>query len=122
MTDIEIGRRQLVQTVGIAAAGGAIALACSSSDDKSSSGAATQQAAGSPVQAAGPKQPKRGGALTVDAGGEPQPNLLIYMFAGSNVYLRSGIWDNLVYLDHEGKLQPMLAETFEMRPDFTGVH
>jgi len=122
MASIEsgIGRRQAVQTLGLAAGGGALALACGS-DEKSEPRAAGTQAVGGATQAAVTKTPKRGGTLIVDSG-EPQPTAIVYNFSAANVYLRWGIWDSLVIHGPDNRPKPMLAETYEMKPDFTGVH
>jgi peptide/nickel transport system substrate-binding protein len=53
---------------------------------------------------------------------EPSPDALVYAFNGTNWYLRWGIWDNLVIQGADNRPQPRLAEVFEMKPDYTGVH
>ena len=67
------------------------------------------------------KQPKKGGAVSVDSG-VPVPPSVVTGFAGSNAFLRQGLWDGLIMQGADNKPRLMLAETFEMKPDFSGVH
>jgi peptide/nickel transport system substrate-binding protein len=103
----------------VAGSAGLAALACNGDDEKVEE-EQTSAGAGSPAAAA-TKTPKKGGTLIVDAG-EPVPSALVFAFNAANVYLRWGIWDSLVFHGNDNRPQLMLAERFEMKPDFTGVH
>jgi peptide/nickel transport system substrate-binding protein len=107
-------RRRLLVGGGTALAGaGAMALVgCGDDDDKKSVAPAATNAA--------PKTPKRGGMITVDSG-EPAPDALVYAFNANNYYLRWAIWDNLVIKGEDNRPRLMLAQSFEMKPDFRGV-
>ncbi len=126
MYGMQIDRRRLL--AGGAALAGAAGLAlagCGGSDDKpagsgSSAGAAPAAGTQAPPAAAA-KPPKKGGTLVVDST-EPQPSALVFAFNAANTYLRYGLWDQLVGRGEDNKPKPMLAETFEMKPDYTGVH
>lgn len=112
-------RRQLL--AGSAAAGlgvAALALAgCGDDDDDGQSGSTSTPGSSTPAV----KTPKRGGTLTVDAG-EPAPGALVYAFNANNFYLRWSIWDGLIIQGADNRPRLAMAETFEMKPDFTGVH
>jgi peptide/nickel transport system substrate-binding protein len=117
-------RRSLLATsatAGLGLAGMALA-GCGDDDDNGASNDSTSSA-GSPTTAASPtpKQPKKGGTLVVDSG-EPTPSALVFAFNATNYYLRYGIWDGLITQGSDNRPRLMLAETFEMKPDYTGVH
>ncbi|MGE5596044.1 MAG: ABC transporter substrate-binding protein [Hyphomicrobiales bacterium] len=121
------GRRRML-TGSVAAGTGLAALAltgCGDDDDdddnsNDSNGSNQTQPAG---QTASPQAsgPKRGGTLTVDAG-EPVPSALVFAFNPNNWYLRWAIWDGLIAQGDDNRPQLVLAEAFETKSDFTGVH
>lgn len=114
-----LGRRGLL--AGSAAAGVGIAglamTGCGDGGDKAPGANGTTQPSGT----AAAKTPKRGGTLVVDSG-EPAPGALVYAFNANNFYLRQGIWEGLIIQGADNRPRLALAEVFEMKPDFTGVH
>jgi peptide/nickel transport system substrate-binding protein len=116
-------RRRGILKAGAGALTGVAALALvGCGDDDSDSSATGSPAPGSTAAASPtPKQPKRGGTLVVDSG-EPTPDALIYAFNSTNYYLRYGVFDGLITQGSDNRPRLMLAEVFEMKPDFTGVH
>ncbi len=116
--DMRLGRRGLLTTSASAGLGLAgLALTGCGDDDEGDGGGAGQTPGASPT----PKGPKRGGTLIVDSG-EPAPDALVYAFNANNFYLRSTIWDGLIIQGADNRPRLALAEAFEMKPDFTGVH
>jgi peptide/nickel transport system substrate-binding protein len=116
-------RTVLASSMGAVAGLGSLALVgCGDDDDKPSAtgGTSSVQSPAASASAAA-KQPKRGGTLVVDSG-EPSPAALVYTFNQTNYYLRYGVWDGLITQGTDNRPRLMLAETFEMKPDFTSVH
>ncbi len=115
--DARLGRRKLL-TGSVAAGVGLAGLALAGcGDDDDSNADATSPANSTPSV----KVPKRGGTLVVDSG-EPAPDALVYAFNANNFYLRWAIWDGLIIQGADNRPRLALAEVFEMKPDFTGVH
>lgn len=117
-------RRFLGAALGAGTGLAGLALVGCGDDDnakasQSTSTSGSPAASGSSSPAA--KKPKRGGTLVVDSG-EPTPDALVFAFNSTNYYLRYGIWDGLITQGADNRPRLMLAETFEMKPDFTGVH
>lgn len=116
--------RRTVLKSGAGAATGLAALAligCGDDDNGSSGNNGSASPSGSAAASPTPKQPKKGGTLVVDSG-EPTPDALIYAFNSTNYYLRYGVFDGLITQGSDNRPRLMLAEAFEMKPDFTGVH
>ena len=108
-------RRRVLMGGAALAGAGALTLAGCGDDDDGKKPKETSSGASPAV-----KTPKRGGTLTVDSG-EPAPDALVYAFNANNFYLRWAIWDNLVIKGEDNRPRLMLAEKFEMKPDFRGV-
>jgi peptide/nickel transport system substrate-binding protein len=107
---------------GSAAAAGVAGLAlagCGGSTSSKATKPAASSAATSGAQAT--TQPKKGGVISVDAGA-PVPTSVVTGFAGSNAILRQGLWNGLIMQGADNKARLMLAETFELKPDFSGAH
>ena len=114
-----LARRALLAgstTAGLGLAG--LALTGCGDDDDSTTPDATGTKAGTTPTA---KTPKKGGTLIVDSG-EPAPDALVYAFNANNFYLRWAIWDGLIIQGADNRPRLAMAEVFEMKPDFTGVH
>ncbi|MGD9889813.1 MAG: ABC transporter substrate-binding protein [Dehalococcoidia bacterium] len=119
MNGTALGRRALLIGGGALAGAAALTLAgCGGDDTESGSGSDSAGAAGADPAV---NSPKKGGTLVVDSG-EPATDALIYAFNATNMYLRWAIWDNLIIQGVDNRPRMMLAEQFEMKPDFTGVH
>ncbi len=121
-----VGGTAITAAAGLALAGcgGSSGNKSSSNNGANNSGSAARPAGspaagGSPVAAS--KAPKRGGTLVVDST-EPAPDALVFAFNAANFYLRYGLWDQLIQRGEDNRPKPMLAETYEMKPDFTGAH
>lgn len=116
----EVSRRRLLGSALGAGAGVAGLALVGCGDDGDADGED-----GSPTTAGGNtpavKTPKAGGTLVVDSG-EPIATALVYAFNQANYYLRNGIWDQLITQGEDNRPQLMLAEVFEMKPDYTGAH
>lgn len=101
-----------------------MALAGCGDDDDDDAPSATNTTASGETPSASPtssvQEPKKGGTLYVDSG-EPAPNALVFAFNANNFYLRWAIWDSVIMQGSDNRPRPALAESFEMRPDFTGV-
>lgn len=122
--DQRLGRRTML---GASAATGlglaSLALAGCGDDDDDESPSATATTSGqtpAPGETPSVAAPKTGGTLYVDAG-EPAPNALVFAFNANNFYLRWAIWETLIIQGADNRPRMALAESFEMKPDFTGV-
>ncbi|MGH2587797.1 MAG: ABC transporter substrate-binding protein [Dehalococcoidia bacterium] len=115
MESRSLARRDALKVGGLGAAAAVAAAACGgdSGDDQES------EQTGTAIDAA--SMPKRGGTLAVDSG-EPTPNALAYAFNSTNYYIQQGVWDTLIIQGEDNRPTLRLAEQFEMKPDFTGVH
>jgi peptide/nickel transport system substrate-binding protein len=113
-------RRDVLRGAALGSAATALTLLACGGDD-SKTGGSSASGADAPAGSQAAAAPKRGGTLIVDSG-EPAADALVYAFNATNVYLRWAIWDNLVIQGEDNRPRLMLAERFEMKPDFTGVH
>ena len=116
----DISRRRLLGSALGAGAGiaGLALIGCGDDDDDDDGGGSPTSPGGSTPAA---KTPKKGGTLIVDAG-EPIATAVVYAFNAANFYLGSTIFETLIVQGADNRPRLALAETFEMKPDFTGAH